>query len=151
MTDQSRNLSELTNVLLFLQMGDLIKEGRTKVYFMGASNMRLIFDPTKHLMKLETEYIFCNLSILTSEDEFSQFIAKTSMREGSICVLNLGDYSLLEGFVAPTADAEGYGSGMPALHSIEYIQLGKVHHQLSVAPYNSAWFEQFGDALNRRM
>ena len=45
-------------------MGDLTQERRTKVYFIGASNMRLIFDTIKDLMKLETEYIFCNLSVL---------------------------------------------------------------------------------------
>ena len=52
-------------------------------------------------MKLDTEYIFCNLSILATESEFSQFIDKTSLREGSICVFNLGDNSLFEGFLAP--------------------------------------------------
>ena len=59
--------------------------------------MRLIFDAIKDLMKLETEYIFCNLSVLATEGEFSQFISKTSLREGSICVFNLGDNSLFEG------------------------------------------------------
>ena len=68
--------------------------------------MRAIFDLTKDLLKLEKEYTFCNLSILTTGDEFSQFISKSSLREGSICVFNLGDNSLFEGFVSPTADAE---------------------------------------------
>ena len=136
--EQSRNLSTLTDELPFLQMGDLTQERRTKVYFIGASNMRLIFDAIKDLMKLETEYIFCNLSVLATEGEFSQFISKTSLREGSICVFNLGDNSLFEGFVAPTADTDGYRSGLPEGYSIEHTQFGKIHHQLSVAPYNSA-------------
>ena len=50
------------------------------------------------------------------------------MREGSIYVFKLGDNSLLEGFVAPTADADRYRSGLPAKHSIEYTQLGKIHY-----------------------
>ena len=62
--------------------------------FIGASNMRAIFDLTKDLMKLETEYIFCNLSVLTTEDEFSQFKAKTSLREGSICILTMASIAL---------------------------------------------------------
>ena len=79
LTDQGRNLSELTNVLPFPQMGDLTEERSTKVYFTGASNMGAIVDATTNLIKLETEYIFCNLIVLTNEDEFSQFISQSSM------------------------------------------------------------------------
>ena len=50
--NQGRNLSELTDILLFPQIGDLIEECRIKVYFIGAINMRAIFEVTKDLMKL---------------------------------------------------------------------------------------------------
>ena len=54
--DKGGNRLALIDVLPFPQMGDLTQERRTKTYFIGASNTRLIFDAIKYLMELETEY-----------------------------------------------------------------------------------------------
>ena len=65
--------------------------------------------------------------------------------------MNVCDNSLLQGTTAPTADEIGGPSGKPAAHQKDTQSRGWAHHQLEVAPYNSAWFNKFGEHLAAKM
>ena len=66
-------------------------------------------------------------------------------------MMNLCDNSLLQGTTTPTADKIGGHSGKPAVHLKDNQSCGRTHHQVEVGPYNSAWFNKFGEHMAANM
>ena len=85
------------------------------------------------------------------ESNITHFLNQCNIPPNSIVVMNVCDNSLLQGTTASTANEFGGPSGKPTTHMKDTQSCGRAHHQVEVAPYNSAWFNKFVEHLAAKM
>ena len=122
-----------------------------KIIFLGSSNMKRVHEGVTKLLDQESLHIYCNLMVHVPESNIAQFLNQCNIPANSIVVMNVCDNSLLQGTTMPTADEIGGPSGKPAAYHKDPQSSVWAHHQMEVAPYNSAWFNKFGDHLAAKM